>query len=90
MLQQIAGRLVQHQRTTEPAPQAIIISLPEEGAVYAFGRSVQVSENVPLELNLEFGSQNRLHPWQVVVVLALLAAVAATLAIVTARREAAL
>ena len=55
ILQQIAGRLVQHQRTTEPAPQAIIISLPEEGAVYTFSRSVQVAENEPLELDLDFG-----------------------------------
>jgi len=89
VLQQIAGRLVQHQRTTEPAPQAIIISLPEEGAVYTFSRSVQVAENAPLELDLHFGSQFRLHRWQTALVLALLAALAATLAFVTKRREAA-
>ena len=54
VLQRIAGRLVQHQRTTEPAPQAIVISLPEEGEVSTFSRSVQVSENSPLELQLEY------------------------------------
>ena len=64
ILQQIAGRLVQHQRTTEPAPQAIIISLPEEGNSYSFRRSVQVAENAPLELELQFNSQYKLRPWQ--------------------------
>ncbi len=64
VLQQIAGRLVQHQRTTEPAPQAIVISLPEEGTVYSFRRSVQVEENAPLELELEFQSLYKLRPWQ--------------------------
>jgi hypothetical protein len=64
ILQKIAGRLVQHQRTTEPAPQAIIISLPEEGNIYSFRRSVQVAENAPLELNLQFNSQYKLRTWQ--------------------------
>jgi hypothetical protein len=63
-LQKIAGRLVQHQRTTEPAPQAILISLPEEGNIYSFRRSVQVAENAPLELQLQFHSQYKLRPWQ--------------------------
>lgn len=63
-LQQIAGRLVQHQRTTEPAPQAIVISLPEDGNVYTFRRSVQVAENAPLELELEFHSEYKLRAWQ--------------------------
>ncbi len=89
ILQQIAGRLVQHQHTTEPAPQAIIISLPEEGTVYTFSRSVQVAENAPLELDLAFGLQLRLHLWQTAVVLALLAALASALAYATINREAA-
>jgi hypothetical protein len=63
-LQKIAGRLVQHQRTTEPAPQAILISLPEEGNIYSFRRSVQVAESAPLELQLQFHSQYKLRPWQ--------------------------
>jgi hypothetical protein len=63
-LQKIAGRLVQHQRTTEPAPQAIIISLPEEGTIYSFRRSVQVAENAPLELQLQFASLYKLRAWQ--------------------------
>ncbi len=88
VLQQIAGRLVQHQHTTEPAPQAIIISLPEEGSVYTFGRSVQVAENAPLELELDFARALRLHFWQVVSVLAILAILAAALALVTTRQTA--
>lgn len=80
VLQQIAGRLVQHQRTTEPAPQAIIISLPEEGNVYSFSRSVQVSENSPLELQLDFAAQRRLKAWQVAMALVLLILLAAIVA----------
>ena len=64
VLQQIAGRLVQHQRATEPAPQAIVISVPDDGTVYSFVRGVQVAENAPLELELEFSSQYQLHAWQ--------------------------
>ena len=86
VLQQIAARLVQHQRVTEPTPQAITISLPEEGTVYTFGRSVQVAENAPLELDLRFGSQLRLPFWQIALVLALLVAIAVMLAFVTTRR----
>lgn len=64
VLQQIAGRLVMHQHTTEPAPQAILISLPEEGTVYDFSRSVQVAEDAPLELELAFSSNYQLPPWK--------------------------
>ncbi len=80
ILQQIAGRLVQHQRTTEPAPQAIIISLPEEGNIYSFRRSVQVAENAPLELDLQFSSKYSLRPWQWVMLAALVVLLAAGLA----------
>ena len=86
ILQQIASRLVQHQRSTVTAPQAIIISLPEEGTVYTFGRSVQVAQNAPLELDLDFGLQRRIRPWQAILVLVLLASFAATLTSVTAKR----
>jgi hypothetical protein len=88
VLQRIAGRLVQHQRTTEPAPQAITISLPEEGNVYTFGRSVQVAENAPLELDLHFRPVFRTHLWQATLVLVLLIAVAAPLAFGTIGKEA--
>ena len=64
VLMEIAGRLVKHQRSTEPAPQAIVISMPEEGRVYSFSRGVQVAKNVPLELDLKFDSEYKLAEWQ--------------------------
>ncbi len=80
-LNQIAARLVQHQRASEPAPRAILISLPEEGTVYTFSRTVQVAENQPLELELDFGSHTRLRPWQVISVIALLVTLAVGLVV---------
>lgn len=79
ILQQIAGRLVQHQRSTEPAPQAIQISLPEEGSVYSFRRAVQVAENAPLELNLLFHSRYQLQVWQWALLAGLILALTTTL-----------
>lgn len=77
ILQQIAGRLVQHQRTTEPAPQAILISLPEEGNIYSFRRSVQVAEKSALELRLQFQSQYKLNEWQWLLIAGLLGLIVA-------------
>lgn len=85
ILQRIASRLVQHQHTTEPAPQAIIISLPEEGNIYTFARPVQVAENAPLELDLDFASKLKLHPWQIGMALVLLAGLAVAIAFTTTR-----
>lgn len=85
ILQRIASRLVQHQHTTEPAPQAIIISLPEEGNIYTFARTVQVTENAPLELDLDFASKLRLHMWRTAMLLALLVGLGATIAFATTR-----
>ncbi|HIF31220.1 MAG: hypothetical protein ABGX22_04515 [Pirellulaceae bacterium] len=73
---------------TVPAPQAIILSLPEEGTIYTFGRSVQVAENAPLELDLAFDLQLRIHLWQTILVLLLLACFAVTLTLVTTRQDA--
>lgn len=87
ILQQIAGRLVRHQRTTEPAPQAILISLPEDGSIYTFSRSVQVNENAPLELDLDFDRELSLHFWRIALVLVLLAAIAAMFVCVTPKRK---
>jgi hypothetical protein len=63
-LQSIADRLVQHQRSTDPAPRAIVISLPEEGNLYRFQRSVQVSQGAPLTLDMRFQSLERLRIWE--------------------------
>ena len=87
ILMQIAGRLVRHQHATDPAPQAIIISLPEEGDVYQFGRSVQVSRNVPLRLRLDFLPKLQLPLWQIVLVLLLLTAIGSALAFASLRSE---
>ena len=86
-LQRIAGRLVQHQRTSEPAPQAIVISLPEEGQVYTFSRSVQVAENAPLELELDFESRLRLPFLKSIFALVLLACFASMLIWIFGRRK---
>lgn len=88
VLHQLAGRLVKHQRNTEPAPQAILISLPEEGTVYSFSRSVQVAENAPLELDLKFDSQFRFQFWQTILLVTILIAIAAALVIGTKKPQA--
>lgn len=85
-LQQIAARLVQHQHTTEPAPQAFIISLPVEGETYTFARSVQVAENAPLELQLDFRNKLTLHLWQITAVIVLLTVLGAALAYATTKK----
>ncbi len=74
VLQRIAGQLVKHQRTSVPAPQAITITLPEGGTAYSFNRTVQVSENAPLELDLKFDSTHRLNTGKAALVLLLLVA----------------
>ena len=86
VLQQIAVRLVQHQRAAEPAPQAIIISLPEEGKTYTFGRAVQVAENAPLELDLSFKWLLRLDGWNTFFVLALMGLLAWMFSVAGLRR----
>ncbi|MFG0290126.1 MAG: hypothetical protein ACF8CQ_18240 [Rhodopirellula sp. JB044] len=85
VLQAIAYRLVQHQRATETAPQAILINLPEEGTMYAFTRTVSVTENEPLELDLQFESRYRVPMWQSGLLGLLLAAIASV--IVYARKR---
>ncbi|MCA9161175.1 MAG: hypothetical protein KDA72_22745, partial [Planctomycetales bacterium] len=76
ILGHIAARLVQHQRASEPAPRAILISLPEEGTVYTFSRTVQVAQSQPLELDLDFESQAKLRPWQIAAAVSLLVIIA--------------
>ena len=87
VLQKIAARLVQHQHTTDPAPQAILISLPEEGEVYTFARSVQVAENAPLELELGFRSKFSTPFWRTSLVLILLIGIGSALAFVSANNS---
>ena len=67
----------------------MLISLPEEGTVYAFSRSVQVAENAPLVLDLDFDSQLRIPLWKILVVSLFLVIVIASLTTVTTRRPSA-
>ncbi len=85
VLQRIAARLVQHQRTTEPAPQAIILSLPEEGSLYEFRRSVQVAESAPLELDLAFAHTDRMVTWRTIFVGVILLLTTVALAVASQR-----
>ncbi|NNE94188.1 MAG: hypothetical protein HKN23_21275, partial [Verrucomicrobiales bacterium] len=73
VLQKIAAQLVRHQRSTEPAPQAINLTLPREGTVYNFVRPVQVAENAPLQLELKFSRESRVEWWRAVLGMLLLA-----------------
>ncbi len=74
VLQRIAARIVKNQKATEPAPQAITITLPEEGRVYTFSRTVQVNENALLNLRLIFDKTEQLEPWRILLVGVLLIA----------------
>lgn len=69
VLQRIATRLVKHQKITEPAPRAITITLPEEGTVYSFRRTVHVSGNTPLKLDLKIARVNAIQRDRLAVVL---------------------
>ncbi len=86
-LQRIATRLVEHQQSTDPAPQAILINLPEEGAVSAFTRSVQVAEDLPMVLDLEYDWRFHLPIWRALCVIALLAMMVIGFVAVTARNS---
>ncbi|MDB4358754.1 hypothetical protein N9Z18_00775 [Verrucomicrobiales bacterium] len=75
-LRRIAAQLVKHQRSSIPAPQAITITLPEEGEIYTFHRTVQVAENAPLNLDLTFTGSHQISIGKAVVLLLLCALVA--------------
>jgi hypothetical protein len=87
ILQRIAGRIVQHQRTTEAAPQAILVTLPEEGNVYSFRRSVQVEESAPLELKLQFHLRYKLRLWQWLMLAGLVGVLAAGIVVSPTTRQ---
>lgn len=62
-LRGIAARLVDQQLSTEPAPSALDVTLPERGRVLTFTRSLQVDGTAALELKLDVSriqSSNRL------------------------------
>jgi hypothetical protein len=72
VLQRLAGRLIQQQRTIDSTPTAMEVSLPEEGVAYRFSRNVQVVEDSPLRLDLQLANQFMLQPWQWAVLAVLL------------------
>ncbi|MDF1740739.1 MAG: hypothetical protein P1U86_16375 [Verrucomicrobiales bacterium] len=86
-LTRIAAQLVKHQRSSIPAPQAITITLPEEGTIYTFKRTVQVAENAPLALDLNFAKDNRVSFLKAVALIALCLILAAGVGF-AGRREA--
>lgn len=53
-IETVAGQVVVHQRSTEPAPQTLRIAIPDEGKIFTFSRSVQVGKDAPLSLDLKF------------------------------------
>ena len=80
VLHRIGTRMVQQQRSAEPSTQALTVTLPEEGTVYAFTRAVQVAENAPLELELSFAKTESLSIWRFAALVALLAVLGFVLA----------
>lgn len=74
-LQRIATRLVRHQRATVTAPRAIAVTLPEEGTSYTFHRTVQVNENAPLALELDFSKKSQASAGRVFLLFLLLVAI---------------
>lgn len=77
-LRGIAGRIVDQQLATEPAPSAIDITIPESGNILTFTRSIQVDGEKPLGLSLHLSSARGANPWTIAFILAA-TAVAATL-----------
>ncbi|MBK1833790.1 hypothetical protein [Roseibacillus ishigakijimensis] len=78
-LRRIADRLLKHQKTSEPAPQALAVPVPAEGQELIFRRSVRVAGSEPLTLRLALanGSANSGRPELVGACLLLLALAAA-------------
>ena len=52
-LKAIANRVVAQQLAAEPAPAALDVTLPENGSVLSFGRSVQVGSDEAMTLEIE-------------------------------------
>ncbi|MEM9481850.1 MAG: hypothetical protein AAGA58_19545, partial [Verrucomicrobiota bacterium] len=59
VLRRIAGRIVNHQQAAEPAAQVIALTLPDEGNVYTFTRTVQVRDNAALKLEVAIDSTRK-------------------------------
>ena len=75
-LRGIATKMVDQQLSTEPAPGAIDVTLPERGQVFTFTRSLQVDGSAPLELKLDIDKVVRSNPAINVLLLLAIAALA--------------
>ena len=76
VLQRIAGKIVRQQQAQETVARPMGLVLPTEGLVYRFERSLQVAENVPLELDLSFAPLYRTGWWRIILGTVLLAVLA--------------
>ena len=76
-LKGIASRLVDQQLAAEPAPNAIDVTLTENGRVLTFTRSLQVDGGAPLELKLEVGKTAYANLKFTIMLMLALAAIAA-------------
>jgi hypothetical protein len=77
-LRGIADRIVEQQLSSEPAPGAIDVTLPESGNVVTFARSIQVDGDAPLAMRLSIAAVGGASGWSVFAVLAAVAIAAAT------------
>jgi len=76
-LRGIAARIVDQQLSSDPAPGAIDVTLPERGRVLTFTRSVQVDGSAPLELWLDVEKIARVNRGVIAILLLGLAVIAA-------------
>lgn len=75
-LHRIAGKIVSQQQGTEALARPMGMVLPSEGMVYRFERPLQVAENAPLKLKLDFAPRSRLEWWRVLIGVGLLGVLA--------------
>ena len=81
-LRGIAARLVEQQLAVEPAPGAIDVTMPEQGRVFTFSRSLQVDGAAPLTLELEVGKVRESGAWFTGFLLALIAVIGVLIGVV--------
>jgi hypothetical protein len=86
-LRGIAARIVDQQLSTEPAPGAIDVTLPTQGRVLTFTRSLQVDGGAPLGLELRVGRREGVS-WRFIVMLLGAIGLATALAVPAPRAKA--
>lgn len=76
-MQNIANRMIGQQLAAQPAPQAIDVTMPQHGQLLHFHRSIQLSADTPIALELEIEQQSS-YSWLTVLGLSLLIFVSST------------